>query len=57
MFSFLGYLSGMFLRNFHYRVHRQLGQKHYLRAGIAEKKKKKKNSDNVCIGCGSPQIT
>lgn len=41
MFSFLGYLCGMFLRNFHYRVHGQLGQKHYLRAGIAEKKKKK----------------
>lgn len=40
MFSFLGSLSGMFLRNFHYRVHGQLGQKHYLRAGIAGKKKK-----------------
>lgn len=53
MFSFLGYLSGMFLRNFHYRVHGQLGQKHYLGAGIAGKK----TSDNVCIGCGSPQIT
>lgn len=53
MFSFLGYLSGMFLRNFHYRIHGQLGQKHYLRAGIS---RKKKNSDNVYIGCGSPQI-
>lgn len=38
MFSFLGYLSGIFLRNFHYRVHGQLGKKHYLRAGISRKK-------------------
>lgn len=52
MFSFLGYLSGMFLRNFHYRIHGQLGQKHYLRTGIS----RKKTSDNVYIGCGSPQI-